>query len=111
MDKSKYYQRSELSGNNGVSCNCGCNSHGDCNSLLKKILAVDFSLQETVLYLDAYPHCSDALNYYHQLKELREKLVSEYCSKCGALTNLSNESKTEWIWIRSPWPWEADANK
>ena len=48
---------------------------------------------------------------YFDPKELREKLVSEYCSKCGALTNLSNESKTEWNWIRSPWPWEADANK
>ena len=111
MDKSKYYQRSEFSGNNGVSCNCGCSSHSDCNSLLKKIRVVDFSLQETVLYLDAYPHCADALNYYHELKNLREKLVAEYNAKCAPLTNCANESKTEWNWIRSPWPWEADANK
>ena len=111
MDKQKYYQRSELSGNNGISCTCGGNGRSDCNSLLKKIRAVDFSIQETVLYLDAYPHCADALNYYHQLKEIRERLVGEYCSKCGPLTSLNNENKAEWSWIKSPWPWEADANK
>lgn len=110
MDK-KYYQRSDLTGGNSGS-SCGCNTNnGDCISLLKKIRAVDFSIQETVLYLDAYPCCAEALKYYHQLKELREKLVSEYCRKCGPLTNESNESTTEWNWIKSPWPWEADANK
>ena len=111
MDKQKYYQRSELSGNNGISCTCGGNGRSDCNSLLKKIRAVDFSIQETVLYLDAYPNCCEALAYYHKLIELRSSLLDEYNGKCSPLTACTNASKTEWNWIKSPWPWEADANK
>ena len=112
MDKSKRYQRSDASNadNNCACCNNGSNC-GNCGELLRKIRAVDFSIQETVLYLDVYPHCADALEYYHQLLCLKHKLDKEYESTCGPLTKDGNESKAEWKWISSPWPWEHDANK
>ena len=89
---------------------CGC-STSDCDVLLGKIRAVDFAIQETVLYLDAYPCCREALEYYHQLVEIRENLNMAYTEKCGPLTKETNKSTCNWEWIASPWPWEPDANR
>ena len=38
---------------------------------------IDFSMAETILYLDAYPENADAMKYYKTLKDEREKLISE----------------------------------
>lgn len=91
----------------------GCNRcrETDCTVLMRRIRAVDFAIQETVLYLDAYPCDRKALEYYHKLKETRGELVEAYQNGCGPLTNCGNESLTEWNWICSPWPWEYDANR
>lgn len=92
---------------------CGCNRGGetDGTTLMRRIRAVDFAIQETVLYLDAYPCDRKALEYYHKLTETREELVAAYQNGYGPLTNCGNESATEWNWICSPWPWEYDANR
>lgn len=90
---------------------CNQGSETDCITLMRRIRAVDFAIQETVLYLDAYPCDRKALEYYHKLKEAREELVEAYQNGCGPLTNRGNESATEWNWICSPWPWEYDANR
>ena len=90
---------------NGMQMNCS-----SCDSLKKKLQTVDFAIIETVLFLDAYPKNMQALEYYHKLvgeRKLLEKAINE---KCGPITNMSNESRTEWNWVSSPWPWEADAN-
>ena len=89
----------------GMQMNCS-----SCDSLKKKLQTVDFAIIETVLFLDAYPKNMQALEYYHKLigeRKLLEKAINE---KCGPITNMSNESRTEWNWVSSPWPWEADAN-
>lgn len=90
---------------------CNQGSETDCITLMRRIRAVDFAIQETVLYLDAYPCDRKALEYYHKLTEAREELVEAYQNGCGPLTNRGNESATEWNWICSPWPWEYDANR
>ena len=66
---------------------------------------------ETVLYLDAYPECNEALSYYHTLKKEREKVVEELSRKCNMpITAFDNDSMDKWNWINAPWPWEYDAN-
>ena len=84
---------------------CGCGSSNGA-SLLRKIQEIDFSLYETVLYLDAYPDCREALDYYHALRSQRKGLVTQYEREAGPLTAFSNQSQTSWDWIRSPWPWQ-----
>lgn len=79
-------------------------------ALLCKLRLIDFSLYETVLYLDAYPHDKDALAYYHKLLEQRKSLAKEYESSFGPITPMGNTCTTEWKWIKGPWPWEFDAN-
>ena len=74
--------------------------------LIEKLRAVDFALQETVLYLDAYPNNCEALKYYNELSALREALVAEYEGKGHPITMYGNKSTDTWDWISSPWPWE-----
>jgi spore coat protein JB len=90
---------------NQQSCN-----NGDCKERLALLRAIDFAIQETVLYLDAYPNCAEALAYYHKLIEERRQVMEYYEQKCGPLTFYGNVSKSSWDWTDGPWPWEADAN-
>ena len=84
---------------------CGPCQNG--SSLLRKIQELDFSIYETVLYLDAYPNCGEALTYYHNLLSQRKGVVAQYEREVGPLTAFSNCSKSSWDWIKSPWPWQA----
>ena len=81
-----------------------------CPEMLELLRALDFAIQETVLYLDAYPNNQEALEYYHKLIQQRTQVCEHYEKSCGPLTMYGNKSNTSWDWIRSPWPWEADAN-
>ena len=81
-----------------------------CREQLSHLQALDFAIQETVLYLDAYPECSEALTYYHALIAEREKALALYEKQCGPHTVYGNVSRTSWDWVRGPWPWEPDAN-
>ena len=81
-----------------------------CKDALDLLQALDFAINETVLYLDAYPNSSQALAYYHKLIEQRMQVLKHYEMSCGPLTMYGNTSTTSWDWINQPWPWEADAN-
>ena len=87
------------------------NGNRNCTSTLNKLRAMDFALQETVLYLDAYPENKQALRYYHQLIKEREQLMADYQSNCGPLTMYGNTNQNNWDWINGPWPWQSDANE
>ncbi len=75
---------------------------------MTRLQKVDFSLQETVLYLDAYPDCCQARQYYQQLLDERRRLVAEYEESCGPLTSMGNVSESSWDWTAAPWPWQPD---
>ena len=81
-----------------------------CMEQLDLLRALDFAIQEVVLYLDAYPNCAEALSYYHKLVKERQQACEYYERSCGPLTFYGNLSTTSWDWISGPWPWEADAN-
>lgn len=84
-------------------CACGGNGSYDIEQKLRRI---NFALYETILYLDAYPDCVEALAYYHSLLQTKKALMEEYQSKIGPLTAFGNQSATSWDWVQTPWPWE-----
>lgn len=79
-----------------------------CCALLRRLQELDFSIQETVLYLDAYPDCCEAKAYYRQLVCERKQVAEEYEKQCGPLTAMGNGDGAEWKWCKSPWPWHPD---
>ncbi len=82
----------------------------NCRTLMQKLREIDFCLVEVILYLDAYPDHPQALAYYHRLVEERRELAKQYESACGPLTATCNENHSSWDWLKTPWPWEADAD-
>ncbi len=101
-------------------CKGGCNNSNtrqnntacknDCKKLLERLREVDFSLVDTILYLDAYPHSCEALSYYNKLKEEREEIVKLLAMSCNKpMTAFDNYGDT-WSWSDAPWPWEICAN-
>ena len=85
-------------------------SNKQCKDQLDTIRALDFAIQETALYLDAYPPHPEALKYYHALIEQRNKMTEAYERSCAPLTIYGNMSRISWDWIKGPWPWEPNAN-
>lgn len=72
---------------------------------MNKLQKLDFAIQETVLYLDAYPDCCEALTYYRQLIKERCEVAKEYEQSCGPLTSHGNGDANDWNWVASAWPW------
>lgn len=99
-------------GSRGNSCPLcrGNNNARACNSLMRELQKIDFALYETILYLDAYPYCKEALEYYHALVHQRGLIVAELEAGGNPITTCGNVSHSSWDWISSPWPWEVSAN-
>ncbi|MBQ9161834.1 MAG: spore coat protein CotJB [Clostridia bacterium] len=97
--------RSDLPNN---STDCGCQN--GCEQLRYNLQKLDFSIYELVLYLDAYPHCEEALSMYNHLVAQRKELADEYERQCGPIGILGNKSTTSWDWVKGTLPWEYGAN-
>ena len=85
--------------------------NGNCHAAMHRLQAIDFSLVDTILYLDAYPDSPAALAHYHKLHEERERLLQSMAAEgCPPITAMDVHSQNGWSWVNGPWPWEADAN-
>ncbi len=82
----------------------------DCKKLLERLREIDFSLVDTVLYLDAYPHSTEALGYYQKLKCERSDLVKTLAEGCNMPMTAFDNYGDVWSWTDAPWPWEMCAN-
>ena len=97
---------------NGTNRQSACPDSRRCKSMMRQLQTIDFSIVDTVLYLNAYPHCKKALAHYHTLIHERAELVRRLNEECHTpITHCENASKDSWDWINNPWPWELDANE
>ena len=78
--------------------------------LLRRIQEEDFTVYETVLYLDGHPRNKKALAFYDEHRKMAKALRAEYENKYGPLTIYENKDSEYWHWIDRPWPWEREAN-
>jgi len=102
--------RSSLGRSSCGSCN-SCGDNSECKKMLAYLQKVEFSMIDTILYLDAYPCSAEALKYYYKLKEERAKLIDALSKKCNMpITSFDNASTDAWSWTDAPWPWENAAN-
>ena len=101
----------QLRRNSFLNCNSNPSPAGNCKQKLKKLQAIDFSIAEIILYLNAYPKSTEAIKYFKMLKEEREKLLAEMkADGCPPITAQSADPNSEWDWTNAPWPWEPEAN-
>lgn len=81
----------------------------DRKELLHNVQKTSFALVEANLYLDAYPECTEALEYFGEIKAENEAARKAYEEHCGPLTATSNYNDS-WQWVKTPWPWEIGVN-
>ena len=82
----------------------------NCRELKLQLQAIDFSMVDTLLYLDAYPDDTRALEYFRRLNGEREELVTAMENAgCPPLRATEGTAKG-FRWNEGPWPWEPDAN-
>ena len=77
---------------------------------LGKVREADFVLLEAGLYLDGYPCCMDALDYFKKAKADAKAARLAYEEAYGPLTVLSAGGDGCYDWNKSPLPWEWEAN-
>lgn len=116
INRSNNYNNAINRASVGNGCNCATPAprsnncyNKEIKALIKKLQAVDFSMVDTILYLDVYPHCQKAMSYYHELHHQRDKLI-EKLSELGVSMNNMSVHSDNWNWTDAPWPWELDAN-
>lgn len=77
--------------------------------LMNKIRAYGFAAFEAALYLDGY-NSSEALEYHQKMTEKAWEAKEQYESLFGPLTQSGVSGDDGWTWVKTPWPWELEAN-
>ena len=77
---------------------------------LTELQAMNFVLQELVLYLDTHRDDTDALDMYRTYQRMYNEGVKRYEENYGPLNHLS-VLNGEYRWLNEPWPWEYARNR
>ena len=110
LNNNRNFNRSCQGVQREISSACRCQNDRNAKALIKKLQIIDFSIIETVLYLDAYPNSKSALSHYHKLTEERAKLSEALAALGMPISCFDNDSADKWNWTNGPWPWESEAN-
>lgn len=78
--------------------------------LLRNLQAVSFAVNETNLYLDTHPTDANAKAYLARRLNDRQKAMTQYRDKYGALTVDDLDSEEGYTWIDTPMPWDNGGN-
>lgn len=73
--------------------------------LMKKLQELAFAKVECELYLDAYPECVAALDYYKGIIGEYTRLAELYENTIGPIRQ-ENITADRWTWVDTPWPWQ-----
>ena len=83
-----------------------CNNQNDRMRLFMAVNQFGFAISDITLYLDTHPKDQEALEYFHHMKQMYNKAVSNYESRFGPLTQCGEGNRDYWQWSVNPWPWE-----
>ncbi len=77
---------------------------------LKKIQSYKFAAYDLLLFLDTHPDDKKAFKMYRDVVSALKKCMKEYEAMYGPLTAIKAADYDEFLWSKSPWPWEKEAN-
>ena len=78
--------------------------------MLKTIQEYNFAYYDMLLYLDTHPDDKKAFEIFKSLVSKTKELVKEYEKNYGPLSAKSAAGFDAFEWLKSPWPWEKEAN-
>lgn len=87
------------------------NEHEKDDTPLHELQALCFAINELGLYLDTHKNDEEALELYRKYVQLHHQGVLQYEKLYGPLTKTQAGMYGKYDWLKSPWPWEFDANK
>lgn len=76
------------------------------DEIMKEIYLYGFSRDDTALFLDTHPDCTEALNHFKRSTEKYENAVQEAAAYGNPMFQSQGASDCSWNWIDRPWPWE-----
>lgn len=76
-------------------------------SLMKKIMEYNFTINELALYLDTHPQDQRAICMHKEYCKKAKDVADRYQKVYGPLT--INYPCNKWRWLEQPWPWERGA--
>lgn len=76
-------------------------------TLLYKIMELDFAINDLNLYLDLHPEDRKIYEKFKNYTKEFIQLKDEYAKKYGPLT-LNQTSADTYEWMKNPWPWDND---
>ena len=74
-------------------------------SLLFKIMEMDFAVNDLNLYLDLHPEDNMIYEKFKAYTKECIRLKDEYARTYGPLT-LEQTNKNSYEWMKNPWPWD-----
>lgn len=75
--------------------------------ILHELQAVDFVINDLVLYLDTHQDDQQALSQFNQFQRRKQTLTQQFEASFGTLGGSGGgQAGQRWTWTESPWPWQ-----
>lgn len=84
-------------------------SSSDCSDLFDIINKSSFAMDDTRLFLDTHPDCSEAMEYFRKMEQIRNDAIREYEIQVGPILSYHSAGNCDddWRWNQGPLPWES----
>ncbi len=75
--------------------------------LMDIITKVSFAMDDTRLFLDTHPDCTEAMEYFQKMHRIRHEAVKEYTQRFGQIVSYHIDGCDSWDWNSAPLPWHS----
>lgn len=81
-------------------------------TLLQKLMELDFMAVDIALYLNTHPDDQEAIAAYNQVITAADTLRLKYEESFGPLCSFRSYATdtNKWQWMDAPWPWQKGFN-
>ena len=75
-------------------------------ALMRRIMELEFYIDDIGLYLDTHPDDCRSLARYQEIHHEYDTAVQNYSEWYGPLNKYHGTCNSRFDWIDGPWPWE-----
>lgn len=93
--------------NRSMNNNRGNRSSRTASELMDIITKVSFAMDDTRLFLDTHPDCSEAMEYFRRMHRIRHEAEREYTERFGQVVSYHIDGCDTWDWNSGPLPWRS----